>query len=199
VAAVDAGPIQAIYAPIVAETAISFELEPPDVEAIERRIRETLPSLPWLVADGSDGVAGYAYATPHRVRAAYRWSVDVSVYVGAAERGRGIGRALYRSLFAVLRLLGYVNVYAVITLPNPASVRLHEALGFEPIGVFRGVGYKLERWHDTGHWELLLAPRPECPETPRPLAALVGTAELEEALAAGWREPGRRAGAASHR
>lgn len=145
----DADAIAAIYGPLVRETAISFELEAPGAHEVAKRIERTRRTLPWLVAVGASGrVLGYASASPYRERAAYRWSVEVSVYVDRAARGRGVGRRLYRALHGILRAQGYRVTYAVIALPNPASVRLHETMSYERIGVFRGAGYKLGRWHD---------------------------------------------------
>src|SRR5919199_3326619 len=132
----DAEQIAAIYAPNVTETIISFELEPPDAEEMRRRITGTLERFPWLVCEREKRVSGYAYASAHGSRAAYRWSVDVSAYVHEGERRSGVGRALYTSLFSLLSLQGFYNAYAGITLPNPASVGLHEALGFRPVGVY---------------------------------------------------------------
>jgi phosphinothricin acetyltransferase len=108
------------------------------------------------VAEIDGAVAGYAYAGPHRSRAAYQWSTEVSVYVHPTFRRRGVARALYGKLFDVLSQLGYVSVYAGITLPNPASVGIHEAVGFEPVGVYRRAGFKHGAWHDVGWWQLHL-------------------------------------------
>lgn len=165
----DAASIHAIYAPIVRDTVISFETEVPEVAEIARRIRTTLASLPWLVREEEGRVAGYAYASRHRERRAYQWSVDVSAYVDAAFRRRGIGRALYAALFERLVRQGYFNAYAGITLPNAASVGLHEALGFTPVGVYRGVGFKCGAWHDVGWWHRRLrdlVPNPQPPRGP---------------------------------
>ena len=117
----------------------------PDREEMARRIDETLRSYPWLVCDVDGQTAGYAYATRHRVRGAYQWSVDTSVYIAEDHRRRNIGRGLYTSLFAILAAQGYFNAFAGIALPNPASVALHESMGFEPIGVYRRVGYKFDQ------------------------------------------------------
>jgi phosphinothricin acetyltransferase len=149
----DAEAIQRIYAPIVLETAISFELVPPTVDEMRRRILKTLEHLPWLVYEHDGAVIGYAYASRHRERAAYQWCADLSAYVHEQWRGRGVGRALYRSLFDLLRAQGYYNVYAGIALPNPGSVALHEALGMRSVGVYEHVGYKFGRWHDVGWWQ----------------------------------------------
>jgi phosphinothricin acetyltransferase len=165
----DAPSVQAIYAPIVRETAISFELEPPTVEEMRKRIAETIEQRPWLVCECRGDILGYVYASQHRTRPAYQWSVDVSVYVQARTRRFGVGRALYHALFAVLRLQGLYQAHAGITLPNPASVGLHESLGFSPVGVYRAVGYKLGAWHDVGWWQLTLQ---EPAGSPAPLLAL---------------------------
>lgn len=162
----DAAAIAAIYAPYVSGTAISFEDTPPSTEQVAARMTQS-PRLPWWVALEADTVVGYAYAAPHRLRAAYRWSVEVSVYLASSRRSRGLGRALYHQLLADVRDLGYVSAYAGIALPNPSSVRLHEHVGFTPIGVFRAAGYKHGRWHDVGWWYLPLADPPTNPTDPR--------------------------------
>jgi L-amino acid N-acyltransferase YncA len=160
----------AIYRPIVVATAISFEMVPPDREEMGRRVRETLWSYPWLVCEIGGQVAGYAYASRHRVRAAYQWSVDASVYVDTKHRRCGVGRGLYLSLFGILAMQGFFNAYAGIALPNPASVALHESVGFERLGVYRRVGYKLGAWHDVGWWQLILRAHEESPNAPLDLA-----------------------------
>jgi L-amino acid N-acyltransferase YncA len=181
----DAAGVQAIYAPVVRETAISFELEPPTVEDMQQRIGEVVERMPWLVCEHRGQVLGYAYAGPHRVRAAYQWSVDVSVYIDAQARRSGVGRGLYRSLFAVLVMQGFYHAYAGITLPNPASVGLHESLGFEPVGVYRTVGYKMGAWHDVGWWQLALQARVTPPSPPVDLGAVCASAVWHTALATG--------------
>jgi L-amino acid N-acyltransferase YncA len=138
----DAPGVLAIYGPVVLETVISFEYEPPTVEEMSQRIAATLEVHPWLVADADGVIAGYAYASAHRQRTAYAWSVDTSVYVGEAWRGRGVGRALYEDLLKRLTGQGYVNVYAGIALPNDASVRITRRAGSSYVGVFPSVGFK---------------------------------------------------------
>ena len=161
----DASQIADIYAPFVRGSATSFEAEPPSPDEIARRVRDTQTQRPWIVcasssdvgdADDLGDVLGYAYATAHRARLAYRWSAEVSVYVAATARRGGVGRRLYRALFDILARQGYINAYAGITLPNPASVGLHEAVGFRAVGVYHEVGHKLGAWHDVGWWELRL-------------------------------------------
>jgi phosphinothricin acetyltransferase len=181
----DAAGVQAIYAPVVRDTAISFELEPPSVEEMAQRMAETLARLPWLVCERRGDILGYVYAGRHRSRPAYQWSVDVSVYVQAQARGSGVGGALYRSLFAVLALQGFYNAYAGITLPNPASVGLHESLGFQPVGVYRAVGYKLGAWHDVGWWQLRLQRPAIPPQLPIDLGTARRSTAWDLALAAG--------------
>lgn len=181
----DADQIAAIYAPAVRDTAVSFEVEPPSPAEMRRRIQHTLVHRPWLVCERAGDVLGYVYAARHRDRAAYQWCVEVSVYVHERARRMGVGRALYTSLFAVLALQGFVNAYAGITLPNPASVGLHESLGFRPVGVYRAIGYKLGAWHDVGWWWLLLQEPSLSPRAPLDLDAVRGTSEWDAALARG--------------
>lgn len=139
-----------IYAPFVVDTAVSFETEPPDAAEMARRIAA---AHLWLVAtDAGGAVLGYAYGGSHRARPAYRWSVETSIYLADTARGRGIGSTLYRALLEELTTAGYANAYAGITLPNAASVALHERVGFRAIGTFPRVGRKFDRWHDVGWW-----------------------------------------------
>jgi len=140
----DPGEISAVYAPVVRDTIISFEIEPPTEGEMRRRIINTLERFPWLVYERDGRISGYAYAATHRSRFAYQWCADVSAYVHENERRRGVGRALYTSLNSLLVLQGYYNAYAGIALPNPASVGLHESLGFRLIGIYRRTGYKLD-------------------------------------------------------
>jgi L-amino acid N-acyltransferase YncA len=153
----DADAVRTIYGPAVLESATSFETELPDTTAMKQRVRDLRDRYPWLVFEADGRVLGYAYASPHRTRHAYQWCVEVSVYIHADARKSGIGRALYTALFEILRKQGYVNAYAGITLPNAASVGLHEAVGFEPIGVFKRIGFKLGQWHDVVWLELRLS------------------------------------------
>ncbi len=168
----DAREIQAIYAPYVRDTVISFEMEPPSVEEIARRIEAILAWFPWLVWVDQGRVVGYAYASRHKERLGYQWSVDVSAYVHHDLHRCGIGAGLYRQLLALVRRQGFYNAYGGITLPNAASVALHESVGFEPLCVYRGAGFKMGRWRDVGWWQLRLAELPGSPAPPRRFAEL---------------------------
>ena len=157
----DAAAVAAIYAPHVTGGVASFETVPPDAAEMARRIAATTQAYPWLVCEvPGRGVAGYVYASVHNPRAAYQWSVNVTVYIDAACRRAGIGRALYTSLFAALRLQGFYNAYGGITLPNDGSVGLHEVMGFRVVGIYQAVGYKFDRWWDVGWWGLELQAKP---------------------------------------
>ncbi|HVQ57565.1 MAG TPA: GNAT family N-acetyltransferase [Solirubrobacterales bacterium] len=165
----DAAACAAIYAPHVEGSVVSFEERAPDAAELAARIERTAATHPWLVAERGGEVVGYAYACPHKQRWAYRWAADVSVYVAVAHHGQGIGRALYEALFERLRAQRLRIACAGITLPNPASVALHERLGFAQIGVSRGIGWKRGAWHDVGWYQLQLAPATNEPP-PEPLS-----------------------------
>jgi phosphinothricin acetyltransferase len=169
----DAAGIVAVYGPYCDGSVISFELTAPSVEQMRERIERVMKQFPWLVCEIDGEIAGYVYACQHRERAAYRWAVDVAVYIGPKYHRRGIGQALYSVLFEILRAQGFVKAYAGVTLPNPGSVGLHEAVGFRPLAVYRGVGYKFGKWLDVGWWELDLRPQTEKPEEPIPFPSAV--------------------------
>jgi phosphinothricin acetyltransferase len=165
----DATACAAIYAPHVEGSPVSFEVEAPGETELGERIKRTTATHPWLVAEEGGEVLGFAYACEHRSRAAYRWAVDVSVYVGERHRGRGVGRELYEELFERLRDRRFRVACAGITLPNEASVALHEGLGFVPVGVYRRIGWKGGAWRDVGWWQLDLDPAAaDPPEEPLP-------------------------------
>jgi len=156
----DAPALLAIYRPFVTHTAVSFELEPPAPEEFAQRIVNAQSRWAWLVAEVDGTIAGYAYGSSFRQRAAYQWSVETSAYVDLGFHGRGVGRALYERLIEVLVAKGYCTAYAGITLPNEASVRFHQALGFTPVGVFRRAGRKFGAWHDVSWWQRTLQDEP---------------------------------------
>jgi len=165
----DAAACAAIYAPHVEGGPVSFEERPPSAGEMAARIEHHAASYAWLVAERDGRVVGYAYATAFNERPAYRWSTSVSVYVAEGERGAGIGRALYTELFERLRERGFRMACAGITLPNEASVALHEKLGFKSVGVNREIGWKHGAWHDVGWWQLeLTPPAPASPLEPLP-------------------------------
>jgi L-amino acid N-acyltransferase YncA len=176
--AADGERLAAIYAPAVTERATSFELTAPDAAEMGRRVTLLTARTPWLVLEEEGQVRGYAYASPHRERPAYQWSVEVSAYVDASTHRAGHGRALYTALFDILTAQGFANAYAGITLPNPASVGFHKAMGFEEVGVYRGVGHKLGRWHDVIWLHRPLAPKRDDAEPPRPLTDVLATRPL---------------------
>ncbi|MCG2585625.1 arsinothricin resistance N-acetyltransferase ArsN1 family B [Massilia sp. TS11] len=156
----DAAAIAAIYNPYVLETCISFEEQPVGAEEIAARLARTVGAgLPWLVIEADGELLGYAYASKWRERAAYRHSVETSVYLAPAAHGRGLGRQLYTALLERLRALGMHCAIGGIAQPNPASVALHESLGFVQVALFKEVGFKAGDWRDVGYWQLQLQPK----------------------------------------
>ncbi|MEM8982131.1 MAG: arsinothricin resistance N-acetyltransferase ArsN1 family B [Pseudomonadota bacterium] len=149
----DAPALLAIYTPFVEDSTVSFELTAPTVEEFAGRIEQSLSTHEWLVMTDGERYCGYAYSTPHRAREAYRFSVETSVYVATDYRGNGIGKQLYYALFESLHALGYKSAYAGITMPNPASIALHSAVGFKKVGVYSDVGFKFGQWHDVSWWQ----------------------------------------------
>ena len=169
----DAAAIAAIYGPYCTESRISFEETAPDAEEMARRIAGDKPGYhPWLVAEEDGVILGYAASSPFRTRPAYRWSVETGLYLAPAAQGRGIGRALLERLVELLELQGYVAVIGAIALPNPASVALHEKLGFDRVGAYRGTGFKQGEWLDVGLWQKDLAPRSATQAEPLPFTGL---------------------------
>lgn len=144
----DSDQIAAIYCPIVEDTVISFESDPPDSDEMTRRIAATLKNHEWLVAESDGAIRGYAYASVFNERHAYRYSTATTLYMHPIYQRQGIGRNLYMALFESLASLGFHRAYAGISLPNDASVALHQSLGFEQVGVFKEAGFKFDQWHD---------------------------------------------------
>ena len=180
----DAAQIARIYAPLVRDTATTFEVEAPGSSEMAQRIADTSLRFAWLVVEQDDHVRGFAYACRHRKRAAYQWSADVSVYVADHARRSGVGRGLYTTLLELLAAQGYANAFAGIALPNNASIALHEAFGFTSVGIYRSVGYKLGNWWDVGWWQLCL---PAIETTPPPPTRLPELADgiVSQAVADG--------------
>ena len=147
------------------ESSVSFETEPPSADEMAARIRA---AHEWLIAERDGKVVGYAYGAVHRTRAAYRWTVEVSAYVDRSAQRSGIGRELYTVLFERLRERGFRLLVAGITLPNDASVGIHEAMGFYPVGIFKNIGFKAGRWWDVGWWQLDLGVAGDPPSEPGP-------------------------------
>lgn len=153
----DAGAIAAIYNVHVRGTIVTFELAEVCAQDMTQRIADVQArGLPWLVAEAGGAVLGYAFAAPWKARAAYARTVETSIYLDAAACGRGLGRQLYAALLGRLRELGMHVAIGGAALPNPASVALHEGLGFAPVGTFREVGCKFGHWIDVGYWQLRL-------------------------------------------
>lgn len=149
----DASGLLQIYQPIVEDSITSFEVVAPTTEEFAQRIESTIATHEWLVIEDSTTLAGYAYASPHRAREAYRFTAETSVYVRPSHQGRGIGRRLYSALFESLGRLDFHCAFAGIALPNDASIALHRACGFSEIGTFREVGFKNGAWHDVSWWQ----------------------------------------------
>ena len=163
----DAAACAAIYAPYVTDTAISFETDPPPPAEMADRIASAGRTHAWVVLEDEGRIVGYAYGAPFASRAAYRWSCQVSVYLERNRRRTGGGRALYEALFARLAKRGYRTAVAGMTLPNEASVGLHRALGFQPVGIYRGIGWKQGSWHDVAWVQRSLATSRDPPTGPR--------------------------------
>src|SRR5688572_30833437 len=206
----DAAAISAIYGPYCESTVISFEEMAPSAEEMARRIAAIGATRPWIVLESACGpsearsgrasasgggapralkndgqIIGYAYASAHHERAAYRWSVSTAIYISRHHHRRGAGRALYTTLFALLRVLGYRQATAGITLPNAASVGLHAAFGFAPVGVYRGIGYKMGGWHDVGWYQAEIQPVSAQPEEPLSVRDLADTSTWDNAVQQG--------------
>lgn len=169
----DAEAIAAIYGPYCTDSRISFEEVAPTAAEMAKRLAGERPGFhPWYVAEDEGAILGYAASSPFRTRPAYRWSVETGIYLAPSAQGRGIGRALLETMLSTLERQGYVSVIGAIALPNPASVALHERLGFERVGAYRGTGFKQGAWLDVGLWQKDLAPRTDRPAEPQPFAGL---------------------------
>jgi L-amino acid N-acyltransferase YncA len=184
----DAPRLAEIFAPYVNGTAITFSEKTPTALDFSAKLAEVQPDYPFLVFEEEGRVLAYAYASRHRLLPAYRWCAEVSIYADFANRARGAGSKLYTALLAILEKQGYVNLYAGITLPNPASVRIHEKFGFRLFAHFEQVGFKKGEWHDVGWWEKRLeANRRTPPAEPVPFSELLARegASVERVLRGG--------------
>jgi phosphinothricin acetyltransferase len=169
----DAGDIASLYAPYVTGSIVSFENQPPDETEMRSRIENGRPLYPWLTArDETGALLGFASATAFRARHAYRFAVETSVYLAPEAQGQGLGRRLYDRLLPLLERQGFTQAIAAISLPNPASIALHEKAGFVSAGVYRDVGFKLGGWRSVGLWQRPLAPLTSSPKEPRPFREL---------------------------
>ena len=179
----DADEVLNVYQYFVDHTVVSFEYEAPTRDEYRQRIITTTEKYPWLVCLHDNNIIGFAYASTHRHRAAYQWSPESTIYFAADFHTKGIGRIIYETLFQLLKLQGFYNVFAGITLPNEKSVGLHMALGFKEVGVFRNIGYKQGNWHHTHWFQLDLAQHILDPPAPRKLNEVVSTTAFQSILA----------------
>jgi L-amino acid N-acyltransferase YncA len=170
----DAAGILAIYGPHVINTSASFEYQPPSIAEMQQRISKTLQKYPWLVAQDntSSQILGYGYTSTYRERSAYQWAAETSIYVHPDAQRRGIARQLYGLLFDISRKQNLLTLYGVITLPNPASIQLHSAMGFEQFAIFENVGYKHGQWHNVAWMRLILSDYPKQPHMFIPFSQL---------------------------
>ncbi|HEX6168869.1 MAG TPA: GNAT family N-acetyltransferase [Chitinophagaceae bacterium] len=162
----DAAGMLEIYAPFILDSGITQETELPSVEDFQIRIISNLEERPWLACEINNEIAGYAYAGKHRERKGYQWCTEPSVYISEKFFGLGVAHALYTALFDILKIQGYVNAYAVITLPNDRSIAFHKKFGFEYLTTYKKIGYKLEQWHDVGWMQYEVNPHKENPGDP---------------------------------
>ena len=176
-ATADAAAIAAIYRPYVEASRSSFEEEAPNAAEIARRMNS--PLHPWLVGEEDGRILGYASSSPYHSRRAYRWTVETSIYVAQGWHGRGVGKNLLGALIELLTHQGFVTAIGAIALPNPASILLHEQLGFVRCGTYRGVGFKLGEWTDVGLWQRDLDPRTAAIVEPRPYREAAAIAGVE--------------------
>lgn len=162
----DAAAMLEIYSPFILNSGITQEITVPSIEEFQKRISETLELRPWIVCEINGDVAGYAYAGKYRDRKGYQWCTEPSVYISEKYLRNNIAHSLYTALFEILEILGYINAYAVITLPNDRSISFHEKFGFEYLTTYKNVGYKLGQWHDVGWWSYTIKAHNDNPSEP---------------------------------
>ena len=173
----------AVYAPSVINTPITFEYEVPSLQEYSERMKKIASHYPVLVCEKDSEVAGFAYGNIHRVKIAYQWSTESTIYVADKFHGSGVAQALYHALLSVLELQGFVNVYAGVTIPNAKSEHFHLAMGFAEIGVFEKIGFKLGKWHDLKFFEMYLVEHPTSPTPPVSIGDVENMVEFQEIIA----------------
>ncbi len=175
----DAEAALVVYAPYVLHTANTFEYEVPSVDDFRTKIEKITAQYPWLVCKCNGEIVGYAYGSTHRERAAYQWSPECTVYIDAKHHRKGIARTLYNTLFELLRQQGYINVFASVLVTNENSVAFHKAYGFEEIGLFKNIGYKLGEWHTNLWLQYALQEAVINPPVPKPITKMLNDEELK--------------------
>jgi L-amino acid N-acyltransferase YncA len=178
----DVNEVLGIYKYYVDNTVISFEYEAPTHEEYLQRIKTNTENYPWLVCLHEDKIIGFAYCSTHRYRTAYQWSPESTIYLAPDFHAKGIGRILYKTLFSLLTLQGYYNVFAGVALPNEKSVGFHKALGFEEIGIFKNIGYKHGSWHHTHWFQLTLNEHKSNPATPKKMEEIISSEGFSAAI-----------------
>lgn len=178
----DASSIADIYRPYVEQTSISFEYEAPTPDEMLHRIRTITTDYPWLVCLEGNTIVGYAYASTHRHRTAYQWSVESAIYLSQTFHNKGLAPILYKTLFSLLKLQGLFTVLAGITIPNDKSVNFHKKMGFTHLGTYKNIGFKFGKWHDTQWFELPLNDYTLTPTPPKKFQEIVNTHEVQEIL-----------------
>jgi L-amino acid N-acyltransferase YncA len=178
----DSAEVLEIYKPYVLNTHITFEYDVPTAPEFLKKIEDISSEYPWLVYLENEKILGYAYGSIHRYRTAYKWSAESTIYLAEPVKGKGIGRLLYKTLFGILKMQGYFNVYAGVGLPNKPSERLHKSMGFNELGVFKNIGYKLGKWHDTKWFQLHLNEHIPDPPLPKKIAEIRDSPEFMNIL-----------------
>ena len=190
----DADEVLSVYKYYVDNTVVSFEYEAPTKDEYIQRIITNTEKYPWLVCLHNNKIIGFAYASTHRYRTAYQWSPESTIYFALGFHTKGIGRIIYETLFLLLKLQGYYNVFAGITLPNEKSVGLHRALGFKEVGIFKNIGYKHGNWHHTHWFQLDLTEHILNPPAPKKLNEVINTSAFQSILATANERVGKISG-----
>jgi phosphinothricin acetyltransferase len=180
----DCAAVLEVYRPYVEKTAYTFEYVPPTIAEFQEKIESITTKYPWLVAEYNGKIIGYAYGSTHRARTAYQWSPEATIYVAEVFHGSGIARILYETLFAILKLQGFFNVYAGVLMSNEKSVKFHQRLGFYAVGIFRNIGYKLGAWHSNLWLQLHLDEHIDEPPYPKAFPEILNTPEVKSIMEA---------------